>query len=77
MKKQDVIKILEEEYFYQRENYDNYYKQNDKICNFYYGGMIAVISIYSALNNSITHDQAKVILTKAYYEHIQNKEVKK
>ena len=24
-------------YITQRENYDNYYKQNDKICNFYYG----------------------------------------
>ena len=77
MKKQDVIQILKKEYFYQKENYDEYYKNNDNMCSYYYGGMIAIISIYSDLNNSITYDQAKVILTKAYYEHIQNKEVKK
>ena len=76
MKKQDVLKILEQEFFYQRENYDNYYKKNDNLYSYYYGGMIAVISIYSQLNDSINHDQANIILTKAYYEHLKIKEKK-
>lgn len=76
MKKQDVIKILEEEYFYQRENYDNYYKQNNNMYAYYYGGMLALISVYKELNSSITLDQAKITLTKAYYKHIKNKEEK-
>lgn len=77
MKKQDIIKILEKNYIDQKENYDETIKQNNNTFRYYWGGMIAIISLYSELSNySITFDEAETKLEKAYQKHLQNKEAK-